>query len=174
MPRRLFGDFTIIDVALYLGLAGTPMLLHLLVGGLYTLELSAMMSAVNGATITLMLCLLSGRRRRLRVRREGGRRCEYLLDRIEALVESIPRKTEAETLAVIHEVRNCYVESIDVVERMGEGDTKLASKLRRNLGQIDELYDIQTGSLRCTEANAADFAAAMRKLGRDADGSLRG
>ena len=173
-PRRLFGDFAAVDVALYLGLAGAPLLLHLLAGGLYTLETSAMMSAANGSIVTLLLLSFRGRRRRLRMRRECGLRCEHLLDRIKDLLDTIPCRTEAKTLATLHEIRNCYMESIELIDRMGEGGSLLAAKMRMARDQIDEMYDIQTGSLRRTEANAADFAAAMRSLGRDADGAVRG
>ena len=172
-PRQLFGDFAVLDIALYLGLVGAPLLLHLLAGGLYTLETSAMMSAANGSAVTLLLLSFRGRRRRLRMRRECTLRCEHLLDRIKHLLDTIPCRTEAKTLATLHEIRNCYMESIELIDRMGEGGSQVAAKMRMARDQIDEMYDIQTGSLRRTEANAADFAAAMRSLGRDVDGAMR-
>ena len=45
--------------------------------------------------------------------------------------------------------------------------------IREAAARVDEIYGIQSGSLRRTEANAAEFAAAMRAPGREeADGSV--
>lgn len=172
--RRLLGDFTAVDVALYLIVGGIPIGVNLLTGGVASLALSATAACINVAAVTLVLFLLRGRRRRLRVRRECMRRCTCLLDRIEYLLGTIPRRTEAETLAAFHEMRNCYAETLDLIERMGEGGSMLAIKMRRARDQIVEMYGIQTESLRRTEANAADFADAMRRLGREAGGTARG
>ena len=129
----------------------------------------ALMSGVLGAA--LASALLHSRRHCREMDRMD--RSDRLYDRIDALLDSIPCRTEAETLAALHEIRNCYAEGIRLYGEMGDRGRERAAVLRRHLGRIDALYDIQTGSLRRTEANAAEFAAAMRRLGRDADGSLR-
>ena len=171
--KHLFGDFTRMDVVLYIVVACASPFTRLFMGGMDDLTLVAMGAAVNMGTVTVILLVLRGPRRRLRIRRDARKRCKYLLDRIWELLDMIPRRTEAETLAVIHEIRICYAEIVELVDKMGEGGTPFAIKLRMGLDDIRRQYDIQAGSLRCTKANAADFHAAMRGLGRDADGTLR-
>ena len=99
------------------------------------------------------------------------RRFEHLADRVISLCRSLPRGTDVETLAVLHEIRTCYGEACRVGGGLGGGkDGRLADSMRETIARIDALYDVQTGSLRRTEANAAGFAAAMRALGRDEAG----
>ena len=171
--RRLFGDFDIMDALLFIMLVGMPLPLNLALGGVDAMHVGAVQSATGGGVYALGMFLLRGYRRRRKIRRDGTRRIGALIDRIRALVDTVPRKTEAETLATIHEMRNCYDEAIELIERTGDGNTDLADSMREGLERVVELYGIQTESLRRTEANAADFAAAMRRLGRDADGSPR-
>ena len=110
-------------------------------------------------------------RRNLKIMRRL-RRVEYLCDRVAVLVKSLPRMSEADTLAVLYEIRNCYTEAHGLVDMLHGTGRQIAPAIERNLATIDWLHRVQTWSLRRTEANAADFAAAMRRLGRDADGSL--
>ena len=109
----------------------------------------------------------------LRTRRNlaRARRLERMTGRILSLCRSLPRRSEVETLAVLHEIRACYGEAFKVAEGLGDGGKRIMPAMREAVARVDEIYDIQSGSLRRTEANAADFAAAMRALGRDADGS---
>lgn len=172
--RQWLGDFTAREAAWFCGVALAPLCFHLVWGGVDAWQVGAIGSATAGGVIGLWLVLSSKRRHVYRLRRDAMRRCEYLINRIGHLLESIPRRTEAETLAALHEVRNCYAETIRLVDEMGDGDSRLAASLRRGLAQIGEMYDMQTGSLRRTDANAADFAAAMQALGREGDGALRG
>ena len=150
--------------------AACPVLLCLSMGGTDALPIGAAMSAV------VVACAAWMRRsvRRFKARERSMRRCDGLIERVEYLVGTMPCKTEAETLAALHEIRNCYSEAIELEGELGDGGRRIAARIRANLAQIDDLYDIQTGSLRRTEANAADFAAAMRALGRDADGAPSG
>ena len=101
------------------------------------------------------------------------RRFEHLSGRVISLGRSLPRKTDVETLAVLHEMRTCYVEACRVAGRLGGKGGRLADMMRETLARIDGLYEMQSGSLRRTGANAAEFAEAMRGLGRNADGSER-
>ena len=149
---------------------GVALPVCILLGGIVhgwpaTLALAGV-SCASGAYL-----VLDGRKNRrimLRVRR-----IEYLCDRVHMLIKSLPRRTEAETLAVLHEIRNCYTEAHGLAGALHVGGRRIAPAIEGNLAAINWLYGVQTGSLRCTEANAADFAAAMRRLGRDSDGSLR-
>ena len=172
--QQWLSDFTAREAAWFCGVALAPLCFHLAWGGADAWQVGAIGSATASGVIGLWLVLSSKQRRAYRLRRDAMRRCEYLIDRIGRLLESIPRRTETETLAALHEIRNCYTETIRLVDEMGDGDSRLAASLRRGLAQIGEMYDMQTGSLRRTDVNAADFAAAMRALGRDADGALRG
>ena len=169
--RRLFGDFDNMDALLFIILVGMPIPLNLAIGGVDALPVGAVQSATGGGIYALAMFLLRGYRRRRKIRRDGIRRIGDLISRIGALIDTVPRKTEAETLAAIHEMRNCYGEAIELIDGIGDGNTDLADSMREGLERTVELYGIQTESLRRTEANAADFAAAMRRLGRDADGS---
>lgn len=173
--RRWLSDFTALEAAWFVGVALAPLCIHLVWGGVDAWPVGAIGSATAGGVIGLWLVLSSRRRRRLRRYDKGMRRCEYMIYRIRLLVKLFPCRTEAETLAALHEMRNCYIEAIRLVDEMGDDDDDmLGDSLRGGLAKIDELYDIQTGSLRRTEANAADFAAAMRALGRESDGALHG
>ena len=109
----------------------------------------------------------------LRVRRDLARtrRLERTTGRILSLCRSLPRRSEVETLAVLHEIRACYGEAFKTAEGLSDGGKRIMPVMREAVARVDEIYDIQSGSLRRTEANAAEFAAAMRALGRDADGS---
>ena len=110
----------------------------------------------------------------LRVRRDlaRARRLGRMTGRILSLCQSLPRGSEVETLAVLHEIRACYGEAFKVAERLGDGGKRVMPAMREAVARVDEIYDIQSGSLRRTEANAAEFAAAMRAPGREeADGS---
>ena len=164
--------------AWYAGLAGMAGSMHLAMYGAGSWPGAACTSAVAGAAIAAWLAHRRGRGRGPDADVERLRRCGLLSRRVDALLASLPCRTEAGTLAVLHEVRNCYAEALEQAGRLGgsggggTGD-RLAARLRRNMAQIDGLYDVQTGSLRCTAANAAEFAAAMRTLGRDVDGSMR-
>lgn len=102
------------------------------------------------------------------------RRLEYMTARITLLVATLPRRTDVETLAVLHEIRNCYAEASELAAGFGDRGRRLAASIRDGLGKVERLYDIQSGSLRHTGENASDFARVMRELGRDVDGSLRG
>lgn len=110
----------------------------------------------------------------LRARRQilRLRRLKRMSDRILRLFDSLPRRTEVETLAVLHEIRASYAEALELAEGLGDGGRTVTAAMRRALAAINEVYDVQSGSLRRTDANAADFAAAMRGLGRDVDGSV--
>lgn len=126
---------------------------------------AAMSAALGGA---LAAAILRWRRNEMRLRR-----LEYMSDRISALVASLPRQSDLETLAVLHEIRNCYVEARELAAGFGDRGRRLAEAMRKGLESIDKMYGMQTGSLRRTDANAADFARMMREMGRDVDGSLR-
>lgn len=161
----------------YAGLAAMAGAFHLALLGVDMWPVAVGTTCITGAAIASWLA--SRRRcsrRRIGADGEGGLgRCGLLSRRVDALLASLPCMTEAETLAVLHEIRNCYAEALEQAGRLGDGGgggggrCGLAARLRRNLAQIDGLYDIQTGSLRCTPANAADFAEAMRGLGREYD-----
>ena len=127
---------------------------------------AAAVAAALAAAYALMFAHMYRNQSRLR-------RFEHLADRVISLCKTLPRGTDVETLAVLHEIRTCYGEACRVAgELAGKGD-RLVGTMRETMAKLDALYDIQTGSLRRTEANAAEFAVAMRALGRDADGSLR-
>lgn len=128
--------------------------------------LGAALSAVLGAALAAVVVRWHRSESRLR-------RLEYMSDRISALVASLPRQSDLETLAVLHEIRNCYVEARELAVEFGDKGRRLAEAMRKGLESIDKVYGMQTGSLRRTDANAADFARMMREMGRDVDGSLR-
>ena len=162
--------------AYYCSMVYMPIILSLMFSVVWSVPVDRALSI--GAAVSAATCVYAAwswrRERRYKRRLAGMRRCDDLLDRVHGLIQSIPCRTEAETLAALHEIRNCYNEAIELEDRLGDGGGMIAARLRENLGCIDDLYGIQTGSLRRTEANAADFAAAMRRLGRDADGAARG
>ena len=178
--RQWLGDLTALEAAWFVGAALAPLCIYLVWSGADAWPVGAVGSATAGGVIGLWLAVFRKRRRKLGLRNEDMRRCKYLINRVGWLARLIPLRTAAETLAALHEMRNCYVEAIRLVDKMDEEDGDdgddglLCDSLRGGLAQVDEMYDMQTGSLRCTEANAADFAAAMRALGRDADGALHG
>ena len=139
---------------------------YLVAIGDLTWPAAAAISAVFAAAYAFMYAHMYRSRSRLR-------RFEHLSDRVISLGRSLPRGTDVETLAVLHEMRTCYGEACRVAGGLGGRGGRLADTMRETLAKIDGLYDIQTASLRRTDANAAEFAAAMRALGREADGSLR-
>ena len=100
-------------------------------------------------------------------------RLEYMSNRTIFLCDSLPRSTDVETLAVLHEIRTCYEEACRLADGLGPKGRELGDVMRKMRAKIDRMYEVQSGSLRRTEANAAEFAEAMRALGRDADGSER-
>lgn len=102
------------------------------------------------------------------------RRLEHATGRILFPRRLLPRRADVvETLAVLHEIRACYDEVFRLTKGLGDGGKGLMPVMREALAMVDRICDVRMGSLRRTEANAADFAAAMRSLGRDADGSMR-
>ena len=154
------------DIILFGSGAACPVLTCLSMGGMDALPIGVAMSAVVVAWAAWMRRCV----RRFKRRERSIRRCDGLIDRVECLIGTIPCKTEAETLAAMHEIRNCYSEAIELEDDLGDGGRMIAARIRSNMAQIDDLYNIQTGSLRRTDANAADFAAAMRALGRELGG----
>ena len=106
--------------------------------------------------------------------RSRMRRLRHLADRVISLCKSLPRGTDVETLAVLHEIRTCYGEACRVAARLDGRGGRLADSMRETMARLDGMYDARSASLRRTDANAADFAAAMRRLGRDVDGSSLG
>ena len=163
------------EAGYYVSIAVMPFLLSIMIGRVWGFPADRMLSIGVGMSIASGVCAALMWRSDRRRRRERKCREHYmdLVDRTHYLVCTIPCKTEAETLAAIHEMRNCYTEAYGLKDDIGIVDDELDATMRANLDAIGELYDIQSGSLRRTGANAADFAAAMRSLGRDADGSLR-
>ena len=172
--ERTYSTGVAAGAAWHCGLVALGGCAYLGIWGLEAWPGAALTTAVTGGAMASLSLHLRRGRREARRRRECMRRCLLLLDRISCLIAAIPCRTEAETLAAFHEIRNCYAEAIEMSSGLGDWDEPVAAAMRGNLDQINELYDIQTGSLRRTEANAADFAAAMRALGsEEADGSLR-
>ena len=152
--------------------------------------IGAVMSVVSAAALAHIL--LRGRRLRSprggrpagaaasarmlgRGRGDGARmrRLIRLSDRVAVLCDSLPRRTDVETLAVLYEIRICYTEAFELAEGLGADGRVLVDTMRKVLANFNHMYDMQSGSLRRTDANAAEFAAAMRELGRDVDGSTR-
>ena len=128
-------------------------------------------AAIAIGAIGIAAVALAVRARRDEIRLQ---RLEYMTARITFLVATLPRPTDVETLAVLHEIRNCYAEARELAAGFGKRGRRLAASIRDGLGKVERLYDIQSGSLRHTGENASDFARVMRELGRDVDGSLRG
>ena len=137
---------------------------NMIASGYDTWPFGVAMSVVSAAAFAHIL--VRGRRPNARMLR-----LKHLSDRVSSLYDSLPRRTGVETLAVLHEIRVCYSEACVLADGFGAEGRELATTLRKVLANINRMYDIQSGSLRCTEANAADFAAAMRELGRDVDGT---
>ena len=133
----------------------------------------AVWAVAGGVVLAMAAAYVAGVR--IRARGEDARmgRLEYLSGHISSLCDSLPRKTDVETLAVLHEIRICYDEACALADGFGERGGRLAATLHKSRGRIDKMYEIQSGFLRRTEANAAEFAEAMRGLGRNADGSER-
>ena len=164
------------EAGYYVSIAVMPMLLSLMIGPMLGLPTDRALSIGIGLSLASGVC--AALMWRVDRRRRRQRKCMWhyrnLIDRVHELIHTIPRRTEAETLAVIHEVRNCYTEAFELKDDIGYADDELDATMRANLDAIDELYDIQSGSLRRTDANAADFADAMRRLGRGLDGTQGG
>ena len=125
-------------------------------------------AAIGAIGIVAVVLAVRSRRDEIRLRR-----LEDMTARITFLVATLPRPTDVETLAVLHEIRNCYAEASELAAGFGGRGRRLAASIRDGLGKVERLYDIQSGSLRHTGENASDFARVMRELGRDVDGSLR-
>lgn len=125
-------------------------------------------AAIGAIGIAAVVLAVRSRRDEIRLRR-----LEHMTARITFLVATLPRPTDVETLAVLHEIRNCYAEASELAAGFGGRGKRLAASIRDGLCKVERLYDIQSGSLRHTGENASDFARVMRELGRDVDGSLR-
>ena len=151
--------------ALFAAIAVIPQAYLVGIGSL-AWPVAAAVAAVFAAAYAFMYAHMYRSRSRLR-------RFEHLSGRVISLGRSLPRGTDVETLAVLHEMRTCYGEACMVAGGLGAKGGHLADMMRETLAKIDGLYDAQTGSLRRTPANAAEFAAAMRRLGREVDGSER-
>lgn len=128
-------------------------------------------AAAGGAILAASAAYFAHVFQRARRDRARLRRLERTSDRIMSLCDSLPRRSDVETLAVLHEIRICYGEALKLAEGLGDKGRQLAATISRALARIDQMYDLQSGLLRRTETNAAEFAAAMRKLGRNADGT---
>ena len=151
--------------AVFASIAVVPPALIALAGAL-AWPAAAAMAAVLGVALACLFAHMYRIGRRMR-------RLEYVSNRTIFLCDSLPRKTDVETLAVLHEIRTCYEEACRLADGFGPRGRELASTMRKMQAKIDRMYKMQSESLRRTEANAAEFAEAMRGLGRNADGSER-
>lgn len=122
---------------------------------------SALVWAVSGGGAVFVV--IAGRSEAYR------RRIVCAADRIMFLARSLPRRTDAETLAVVGEIRARYAEALALTEGVGRYGRPLAGRLRNSLERIDREYDARGGSLRCADASAASLAMDVRGFSEEVD-----
>ena len=115
---------------------------------------SALAWAVGGGGAAFVVLVGLGEARRRRIICAAGR--------IMFLARSLPRRTDAETLAIVGEIRARYAEALALAEDVGSDGRPLAGCLRSSLEMIDREYDARDGSLRRADASAASFAMDVR------------
>ena len=94
------------------------------------------------------------------------RRLEYAANCVIALCNSLPRRTDGETVAVIQEIGARYDEVRREADEFDDKGIKIPVAVYKMRARISRLCRSRPKSLLHAEANASGFRAAMRRLDR--------